>query len=59
MTWFTAGTIAIPNGSDVVTGAGTAWNAQQILPGFALFTRAGVLLGEIETVNSPTSLTLG
>lgn len=58
MTWFTAGTIAIVSGSDAVTGTGTAWNAQQILPGFALFTAAGVLLGEIETVNSPTSLTL-
>lgn len=58
MTWFTAGTIAIVSGSDAVTGTDTAWSAQQILPGFALFTAAGVLLGEIETVNSATSLTL-
>ncbi|MCP3729244.1 hypothetical protein M9978_02285 [Sphingomonas sp. MG17] len=58
MTWFKSGTIAIVNGSDAVTGTSTAWSAQQILPGFALVSAAGVILGEVETVNSPTSITL-
>ncbi len=57
MTWFTAGTIAVVNGNDTITGTATAWNAQQILPGFALYV-AGALVGEVETVNSPTSITL-
>ena len=55
-TWYTTGTVSVTNGSQTVTGSGTAWVANT-KPGEA-FRGPDDRLYEIESVVSDTSLTL-
>nr|WP_296429720.1 hypothetical protein [Roseovarius sp. BRH_c41] len=54
--WYRTGTISITSGSAALTGSGTAWLANAA-PGM-MVVRNGVIVGEVLTVNSNTSITL-
>ena len=56
MAWYSTGTIAVTNGSNVVTGTGTAWFSA-LQAGWGLIAPDGKIY-EIATVDSATVLTL-
>ena len=54
--WYRTGTISITNGSAAMTGDGTLWLANAA-PGMMVLG-TGIVIGEVLTVNSNTSITL-
>lgn len=57
--WFRTGTVTVTNGSDVVTGFGTAWRTSATPPEIGdIFTVDGKALYEVLAINSDESIKL-
>ena len=56
MSWYRTGTVTVTNGSDTVTGSGTAWSGT-VDPGWVFLGPDGITY-EVESVSSDTAITL-